>query len=235
MALRPGFVDAVGRAELAAAIEACRRAPGPGFRILSPPGRPLVISDRDRAADVAAIGRLARAGTGLAAGAFGSTSAVLLEDQWFLSEAGAGTPSPWHQDQPFLPVEPFFVTIWIPLDPPPGRDSLRAIPGSQRGPLYAPADFSSDAPEPGGDWESGRTAPMFAPALSPGDAVLIDSRVLHATGGFCPAPFRRISLRYAPPDARLSPRPWPVAERWRLLAGAAGGPLPLSLPRIAAD
>jgi hypothetical protein len=37
---------------------------------------------------------------------------------------------------------------------------------------------------------------------------------LHAAGGLCTAPFRRISIRYAHPATRIVPRDWPVAAFW---------------------
>ena len=93
----PGVIDPAACAELIAAIEHCRAHPGPNFRTLSPEGRPVVQSDLFRWRDVPAIRALAREGAlpRLAAEVFGTDEVILLEDQWFFSEEGSGTPSPF--------------------------------------------------------------------------------------------------------------------------------------------
>ena len=222
----PGVLDDATCDQLADAIEACRRCPGPTFRTLSPEGAPLLQSELFRWADVPAIRALTMEGPlpRLAARAFDVASVILMEDQWFYSEAGAGTPSPWHQDHPYHPIEPWFLTIWIPLDAPPGPVGLRVASGSNEGTMYGPVEFSAgDATlgqadgrleiVPDIDADPARFHVTTPPARR-GDAVLMDSRTLHAAGGYCTGTFRRISIRYAHPDTRIVPRAWPVASFW---------------------
>lgn len=225
-AFMPGVLDGPACDRLAAAIETCRQSPGPTFRTLSPDGAPLVQSELFRWGDVPAIRALTTSGPlpRLAAEAFGTGSVILMEDQWFHSEAGAGTPSPWHQDHPYHPLEPWFLTIWIPLDDPPGPVGLRVAPGSNEGTMYGPVEFSAGdatlgqagvtlAAVPDIDADPARHGVVTPPARR-GDAVLMDSRTLHAAGGLCTGTFRRISIRYAHPGTRIAPRAWPVATFW---------------------
>jgi ectoine hydroxylase-related dioxygenase (phytanoyl-CoA dioxygenase family) len=221
-----GVIGAEQITELNDAIESCRANPGPTFRTLSPEGRPVVQSELFRWSDVPAIRKVAMEGAlpRLAAEVFGTDEVVLLEDQWFYSAAGSGTPSPWHQDHPYHPLEPWFLTIWIPLDPVPGPVGIRAVPGSQNEEIYSPVEFSAGKATlnegnlvlhtvPDIDAAPERYS-VFVPDTEPGDAVLLDSRTLHAAGGLCGATFRRLSIRYAHPATRFRLRPWPVAAFW---------------------
>lgn len=245
VALVRGVIGSGQQAELRAAIEYCRANPGPNFRTLSPAGKPVVQSDLFRWSDVEAIRSVAMEGAlpRLAAEILGSDDVILLEDQWFYSATGSGTPSPWHQDHPYHPLEPWFLTIWIPLDPVPGPVGIRAVPGSHHGDVYAPVEFSAgkatlDAgdivlrPVPPIDDEPD-AFPVYVPQTDPGDAVILDSRTLHAAGGLCAATFRRLSIRYARPDTRFRLRPWPVAAFWADQDTQEGGTLsPTAFPVI---
>ena len=235
----PGVLDGPACARMAEAIETCRQSPGPTFRTLSPAGEPLLQSELFRWPDVPAIRALTTEGAlpRLAAAAFGTDRVILMEDQWFYSENGAGTPSPWHQDHPYHPLEPWFLTIWIPLDDPPGPVGLRVAPGSNEGTLYGPVEFSAgDAtlgraearPEPVPDIDADpERFGVVTPPARRGDAILMDSRTLHAAGGACTGTFRRISIRYAHPDTRIAPRAWPVATFWdeHAFARSEGAPI----------
>lgn len=222
----PGVLDPATITALHDAIDACRAAPGPTFRVLSPAGEPRLESELFRWPDQPAIRAVAAEGLlpRLAAAAFGTDRVILMEDQWFLSEPGAGTRSPWHQDHPYHPLEPWFLTVWVALDDPPGPVGLMVAAGSHDGQMYGPVEFSAgDAtlgaaagallPVPDIDGDPARWRVTVAPAKA-GDAILMDSRTLHAAGGFCSDRFRRISIRYAHPDTRIVPRSWPVATFW---------------------
>jgi len=211
---------------LKAAIEYCRVNPGPNFRTLSKEGQPVVQSDLFRWHDVPAIRKVAFEGVlpKLACEAFGTDRVILLEDQFFYSEVGSGTPSPWHQDEPYHPLDPWFLTIWVPLDPYPASIGIKAVPGSHLKEIYAPVEFSAGKAtladgaftlEPVPDIDSQPAIfPVTIPDANPGDAVLLDSRTLHGAGGKCEATFRRLSIRYAHPDTVYRRRPWPVATFW---------------------
>jgi len=222
----PKVLDDAACDALAKAIAASQRNPGPTFRTLSPKGQTVVQSELFLWPHDGAMKALTTSGSlpRLAAQAFGTSSVILMEDQWFYSEAGASTPSPWHQDHPYHPLEPWFLTIWIPLDDPPGDVGLKVSAGSHGGPLYGPVEFSAGAPTLGAAEAALRPVPdvdaapdtwqVITPPAKRGDAILMDSRTLHAAGGLCEATFRRISIRYAHPDTRVKPRSWPVAEFW---------------------
>ncbi|MEM1287671.1 MAG: phytanoyl-CoA dioxygenase family protein [Pseudomonadota bacterium] len=222
----PGVLDDRTCDALEAAISLCRRNPGPTFRTLSPAGTPVVQSELFRWPDVDALRAVTHEGLlpKLAARAFQTDSVILMEDQWFYSEEGASTPSPWHQDHPYHPLEPWFLTIWIPLDDPPGNVSLKVAAGSHLGPTYAPVEFSagsatlgsadgalSSVPDVDRDPDAWR---VITPPAKRGDAVLLDSRTLHAAGGLCTDTFQRLSVRFAHPQTVVQPRYWPVAQFW---------------------
>lgn len=235
--------DAVSREDceaLKAAIDDCRASPGPHHRTLSPQGTPVMESELFRWHDTPAIKRVATEGAlkRLASQVFGTDEVILLEDQWFYSDAGSGTKSPWHQDHPYHPLEPWFLTIWVPLDPPSGPVGLKTITGSHEGAVFAPVEFSAQhatlgagafscEPVPDIDGAPDRFA-VAEPAADVGDAVLLDSRTLHAAGGQCEDVFRRISIRFAHPQTRIVPRPWSIATFWgdHACAEVAGASLP---------
>lgn len=222
-----GVLNSATCARLIDVVEHLRADPSPQFRTLSPAGQPVVQSDLFRWRDNPDLAALVTRGRlpALAADVFGTKTVVLLEDQFFYSAAGSSTPSPWHQDHPYHPLEPWFLTIWIPLDPVPGSTGLRAVRGSHLGPTYAPVEFSAREATlasgsrvldtvPAIDDDPG-AFPIVAPAYEPGDAMLLDSRTLHAAGGPCATTFRRLSIRYAAPATRYEARPWPVATFWK--------------------
>ncbi|MEO1019853.1 MAG: phytanoyl-CoA dioxygenase family protein [Pseudomonadota bacterium] len=222
----PAVVDRRTCAELQDAIEHCRQHTGPHFRRLSAADEPVVESELFRWSDTLAFHDIATAGPlpTIAGEVFGGEAVVLLEDQWFYSAAGSNTPSPWHQDQPYHPLEPWFLTIWVPLDPVPEGCGLKAVKRSHQGPIYSPVEFSAND----ATLDSGAMTLEPVPAIDqhpdcfdivlpnsvPGDAVLLDSRTLHAAGGFCASQFRRLSIRYAPIETVYASRPWPVATFW---------------------
>lgn len=222
----PNVLDGAACDALNVAIETCRAMPGPTFRTLSPEGAPLVQSELFRWPDNAAIHDLTHKGVlpRLAAQAFGTKDVILMEDQWFYSERGAGTISPWHQDHPYHPLEPWFLTIWIALDTPPGPVGLKVAAGSHNEIMYGPVEFSAGNATLAGQKQVLQPVPdieadpdtwrVITPPAKRGDAILMDSRTLHAAGGQCADTFRRISIRYAHPDTVFSPRSWPVAQFW---------------------
>lgn len=222
----PGVLDPTTLAALAEAVERCRATPGRHYRRLSPDGVPPLESELFRWADTPAFRDLGTRGPlpAIAAAVFGADTVILMEDQWFRSAAGARQESPWHQDHPYHPLEPAFLTIWLPLDPVPPGAGLKLVRGSHRGPIYAPVEFSATAATLGNGGGTAGLAPAeamaaavqdwWAPPARPGDAILIDSRTLHAAGGACDTVFRRLSFRFAPSDTRITPRAWPVATFW---------------------
>jgi ectoine hydroxylase-related dioxygenase (phytanoyl-CoA dioxygenase family) len=180
----------------------------------------------------------------LASSLLDSRQVALIEDQWFASEPGPTTPSPWHQDDPYYRLDRPFLTIWVALDDVGADGALRVVPRSHRGgSLYAPAEFSSTGTTVGsttvgsttgggdvGPAASGHLAPVPDVDADPehfpvhswpvvaGDAIALDSRTLHATGRVeLAGPFRRLSTRWAAPGTRYQDRPWDTAAFWDLL------------------
>lgn len=247
IAVVPSVLSTERCAALLDVIAGLRARPGGFHRVLSPPGEPVVESDLFRFRDVPEIAELVIDGplAGLAAEVFGTDSVVMLEDQWFASAPGSSTPSPWHQDEPYHPLDREFLTIWLPLTPPPPGTVLRGVVGSHRGPVYAPVEFSAGQatlsgargrlePVPDVDADPGRF-PVLVPEVVPGDAVLLASGTLHAAGGFCDADFVRLSIRYAHPATRYRVRPWPVATFWDEHHWGEGDPLASgAFPMVAA-
>ncbi|MEN9226216.1 MAG: phytanoyl-CoA dioxygenase family protein [Thermostichus sp. HHBFW_bins_43] len=223
VAVLPGLLEPNVCAALCRTIDQLRATPGPHFRTLSPPGEPLAQSDLFRWPEDETLAKVATEGIlpQLAASVFGTQSVLLLEDQFFYSEAGCQTLSPWHQDHPYHPLEPWFLTFWIPLDPVLAGQGLRAVVGSHRGPLYAPVEFSATAATLAAGGQTLAPVPdidetrILAPSFQPGDVMILDSRTLHAGGQACPHPFRRISIRYAHPETHVVERAWPVAAFWQ--------------------
>lgn len=226
IAVYPNLLSTDQCAVLLSAVERSRRSPSGFHRCLSPADRPRVESDLFRWRDIPEIRELVSgpAMLDLARAYLGVADPILLEDQWFWSEAGSDTDSPWHQDEPYHPLDRPFLTIWIPLTPVPSGLGLRGVAGSHEGEIYAPIEFSSqertlgDAdstlhPVPDVDADPDRFR-VIAPVTGVGDAVLLDSRTLHAAGGPCPADFVRLSIRYAHPDTQRRARSWPTATFW---------------------
>jgi hypothetical protein len=225
-----GLLDAGWCDELRAAIDRTRCRPSVHYGVLSPAGAPLVDSDLFRWSDDPTIDALTSRSplVDLAAELLESDEVVLVEDQWFESEPGACTPSPWHQDDPYYNLDRPFLTVWITLDDVGPGTALRVVPGSHAtGVTYAPVEFSAGPPtigestlEPVPDVEADPVKfPVATWEFSAGDAVAFDSRLLHATGPdpVTDRPFRRFSTRWAHPDTRYRDRGTQAARFWNVL------------------
>ena len=220
------LLEATEVSDLLAAVDGARSAPGPYYRRLSPAGQMPMESELFRWRDVEAIHDLVsgRSLTELACACFETDEVVLLEDQWFWSSAGSSTASPWHQDEPYHPLDRPFLTIWLPLTPVPAGLGLKSVIGSHLAEIYAPVEFSAGEatlesagfsldPVPDVDVDPDAYV-VSAPSTAPGDAIVLDSRTLHAAGGPCPEEFVRLSIRYAHPQTRFRAKPWAVASFW---------------------
>lgn len=247
IAWRPNLVDQARCEELLSAVERSRRSPSPQYRRLTAPGHPGVESDLFRWRDVDEIWALVTdpALLELAGAHLGTDDPVILEDQWFWSERGAVADSPWHQDEPYHPLDRPFLTMWLPLTPVPPGCGLRGVSGSHEGPMYGTVEFSAGEAtlngrqtvlEPVPDVAAHpETFPVTTPDATPGDAVLLDSRTLHSAGGHCTWDFVRLSIRYAHPDTRRRDRPWSTAGFWDSYDWSDGDTLPAqAFPRASA-
>ena len=179
-----------------------------------------------------------RSGLAAAAGALmGSRSVRLFHDHLLVKEAGTRDRSPWHQDQPYYPIDGRqTVSFWIPLDPVARASTLEFVAGSHAaGRWYMPRSFVQGSPmvfDEGAldevpDIDADRSAwPIVGWEMAPGDAVAFSMLTLHAAAG-SPTRRRAFSLRLTGDDVRWAPRPhrtsppFPEAEA----ALTAGAPL----------
>jgi ectoine hydroxylase-related dioxygenase (phytanoyl-CoA dioxygenase family) len=173
----------------------------------------------------------------LAGELMGAQTVRLFHDHLLVKEAGTRDPSPWHQDQPYYPIDGRqTVSFWIPLDPVDRASTLEFVAGSHaEGRWYMPRSFvkktamvfDEGALEEVPDVESDRAAwPIVGWALAPGDAVAFDMLTLHAAGG-SPTRRRAFSLRLVGDDVRWAPRPHRTSPPFPELDGVlrAGDPL----------
>ena len=199
------------------------------YGVLSRPGRPPVDSDLFRWFDVPAV-RAAMFDSPLAALAaelLGYEEVVLVEDQWFASAPGADTPSPWHQDEPYYNIDGDFVTLWLALDDAPAGAALGVVPGSHRwGRTFAPVEFVDGGTTIAGDGgleplteEVLATTPPLRWDVAAGDVIALHPLTLHSAGAEPIGShwFRRLSTRWAAPNARYVDRGDRAAAFWRLL------------------
>lgn len=135
---------------------------------------------------------------------------VFIEDQYFQKEAGASTPTPWHQDQSYYEVKGAWCIAWIPLDPVGDEDSLRVVAGSHAfDTLFMPQSFEGK----GGPYDvDPKTSPLpsvpdidgqperyrvLSWAMEPGDCLVFHPRALHGNAGNRSTHrIRRISMRW---------------------------------------
>jgi ectoine hydroxylase-related dioxygenase (phytanoyl-CoA dioxygenase family) len=173
----------------------------------------------------------------LAGELMGARTVRLFHDHLLVKEAGTRDPSPWHQDQPYYPIDGRqTISFWIPLDPVARESTLEFVAGSHaEGRWYMPRSFVKKTPmvfdegalEEVPDVDADRAAwPIVGWALEPGDAVAFDMLTLHAAGG-SPTRRRAFSLRLVGDDVRWAPRPHRTSPPFPELDGVlrAGDPL----------
>lgn len=227
--LVPGAVDEATCAAICDGIVRSRTRTSPFYGRLSREGEPVVDSDlfvwmTDPDYRAAVLGGPLPA---LAAELLGTADVVFVEDQWFESTPGAATPSPWHQDAPYYHIDRPFLTLWLALDDAPASAALRVVAGSHRsGAWYAPVEFSTTLVTTGGsatlppapDADADPELPVRRFDVRRGDVIALHSDALHAAGGTAlPHTFRRLSTRWASPDARFLDRGPQAASFWGIL------------------
>ena len=132
-----------------------------------------------------------------------------FHDHLLVKEPGTLDRSPWHQDQPYYPIDGSqTISFWMPLDPVSRPSTLEFVAGSHAGgKWYMPRSFvkgtamvfDEGALEEVPDVEADRDAwPIIGWAMEPGDAVAFNMLTLHAAAGVADAPARRV----AAPDRR---------------------------------
>ena len=146
-----------------------------------------------------------------------SRTARIFHDHVLVKEPGTSVVTPWHQDQPYYPVEGSqSVSFWVPLDPVPRERTIEYVAGSHRwGKDFRPDRFDGtrlyqgDTAESVPDVEANRDRfDIRGWAVEPGDAVAFAFRTLHgAPANASPVRRRVISLRWVGDDARFARRP----------------------------
>jgi ectoine hydroxylase-related dioxygenase (phytanoyl-CoA dioxygenase family) len=155
----------------------------------------------------------------------GASTVRFLEDQFFVKEAGATTPSPWHQDAPYYAVEGNMCSTWMPLDTVSIDDALLTIAGSHAwNRSFRPISFSTGRTLPGADASTLEPIPDIDGAppgqftiqswrMQPGDCLVFDSRTLHGNrGNKARHAIRRIALRWAIDTVKYEPGRYPWGE-----------------------
>jgi ectoine hydroxylase-related dioxygenase (phytanoyl-CoA dioxygenase family) len=119
----------------------------------------------------------------------------LYQDEYFIKEGGNSRRTPWHQDLMYWPMEgEKIVSIWMSIDPLEKEECLEFVPGSHHLTQYDgfdPGDVgnSQNTPYYGGglpqlpDIEAERDKWNIASwKITPGDALIFHSRMLHGGG-----------------------------------------------------
>ncbi|XP_069959886.1 ectoine dioxygenase-like [Cherax quadricarinatus] len=175
------------------------------------------------------------------AASFMKTSRVSFYHEHVLNkEPGTTKCTPWHQDQPYYPIDGDKVcSLWMPVDPVPRDTCVSFIPGSHLwSKWFIPRKFATErnyqllkVPQEGEktikevksegrsyyevpeeDIESGKW-PRLQWQCEPGDVIVFHMRTLHgAAGNTSPTTHRRVlSTRWLGEDAVIAGRPWQVS------------------------
>jgi ectoine hydroxylase-related dioxygenase (phytanoyl-CoA dioxygenase family) len=157
----------------------------------------------------------------------GSRPVIWASELWFKPPMSGGFV-PWHQDTYFWPVQRLnTVTAWLALTPSTNENGgLCIIPGTHLQsyrhipcPLEASA-LDSEVPD-----EFLPLQHAVRPAVPPGDALLLDDRVVHASGGNrTPQPRLALSVRYAGSDGEPETDRAGRPMRRLITSGADGAP-----------
>ena len=236
----PGILSAKEVATLEAGVEHNLADLGPLAMNATKPGEPgAFVEDFCNWQRIPEYGEIIRSSAlaAVAGALMGSQSVRLFHDHLLVKEAGTRDRSPWHQDQPYYPIDGSqTLSFWIPLDPVARASTLEFVAGSHaEGRWYMPRSFvkktamvfDEGAFDEVPDIDSDRAAwPIVGWEMAPGDAVAFNMLTLHGAGG-SPTRRRAFSLRLTGDDVTWAPRPhrtsppFPEAEA----ALTAGAPL----------
>lgn len=144
-----------------------------------------------------------------------SSKANLFLQDVLYKEAGADTPTPWHQDMPFFPMEgDQTCTVWIPLDPIRRENGIEYIRGSHRwGKAFLPLDMADPKSHYGADVSSFTPTPdidaqrdahdILTWNMEPGDCLVHHGYALHGAPGNSSNQARRVFIaRWTGDDVR---------------------------------
>lgn len=155
----------------------------------------------------------------IAGALMGSRKVNLYHEHVLVKEPSTEERTPWHQDQPYYPIDGAdVISLWIPLDPVPREVAIEFVAGSHGwGKWFQPKRFvdgaAHQAAEPGfepvPDVEGDKGAyTILGWALEPGDLVAFSGLALHGAPGNSGTGRRRaFSARWTGDDAVFRPRP----------------------------
>jgi len=154
-----------------------------------------------------------------------SMPAQFFHDHVIVKDAGPSTPTPWHQDAPYFPIDaPINVSFWISLDYVDQSESPQFVEGSHNWPFkFAPRSFEDGTVYTGaaGDSDGDTISSMLRRGrrlswtLEPGDFIAFNFRTLHGAPNTTMAHQRRaFVMRWVGLGARYlsrqgaPPYPW---------------------------
>lgn len=170
-----------------------------------------------------------------------SKYAVFYHEHVLVKEAGTEKDTPWHQDQPYYPIDGnMMVSVWMPVDPVPLLSALQFVKGSHKwGRWFHPRKFAtqknypldSEVEEiqqriyedvPVAEIESGNHE-VISWDCRPGDCIVFHGLTLHASrGNYSKTVDRRVlSTRWCGEDTLLARRSWGVSPP--IMGGLAYG------------
>lgn len=161
----------------------------------------------------------------IAARMLGARRVVFYHDHLLVKEPGTQSPTPWHHDQPYYPVDGDMVgSIWLPLDPVPRDTCVEYIAGSHRwNRWFAPRYFNpgttalevdtgrfESMPDIDAERERHR---MLSWSLEPGDCIFFHALTVHGAPGNRSMTRRRraYATRWLGEDARYGERPGQIS------------------------
>jgi len=157
-----------------------------------------------------------------------SNTAVFYHEHVLVKELGTTKRTPWHQDQPYYPIDGGqMISVWMPVDPVPEASTLRFIRGSHlwnrwfrpqkfaTGNKYDIVDSNAAMTryEDLDETEMDSQIDVLAWACEPGDCVVFHGLTLHSAHGHSNGACARrvISTRWVGDDAIFATRPWEVS------------------------
>jgi hypothetical protein len=144
-----------------------------------------------------------------------SQSASFFYSHLIVKRGGVDKPIPWHQDLPYWKLDGSQIaSVWVALDAMPAEASVRYLRGSHRWGMFKPQHFADARPYSGREelpalpnieaMVASGEAEALTFAVSPGDAVCFDARVVHGSPGNPEQhgnDHRRVALRFGGDDA----------------------------------
>lgn len=182
----------------------------------------------------------------IAARMLGTETVNFYHDHLIVKEPGTAERTPWHQDQPYYPIDGKMIgSIWLPLDPVSRDVCVEYVAGSHRWDRwFAPRYFDEastalvedDRFEAVPDIDNQRgTTELLAWDLDIGDCIFFHSLSLHGAPGNVANDRRRrgYATRWLGEDTRFAERPGRISPPIERHGLAVGDPMDCELfPRV---